>query len=107
VGAWVGTGAASGAIVSGVTTALNGGSLSETIVSVGVGGAIGAVAGAAGNRVAVGSAARAARSGAGAKAAIKRGDRFGSLGGALSGLGMSGLLHAASTDGNKPKKPCP
>ncbi len=64
-----------------------------------VGAAVGAVAGAVGHRIAVGSAAAAARRGTSVPSAINREDRFGSLGGALSGLGLGGFGNGLGSSG--------
>ena len=60
---------------------------------------IGAIAGAAGHRIAIGSAAAAVGNSANVSSAINRGDRFGSLGGSLSGLGLSGVANGLGSSG--------
>ena len=101
LGVWVGTGATSGSITAGATTALNGGSISDSLTAAAIGAGVGAVAGAVGNRIAVGSAIAAVRRGSGVTSAITRGDRFGSVGGAASGVGLSGLANGLGSSGKR------
>lgn len=101
LGVWVATGTTSGAITSGGTTALNGGSLSETLTSFAIGAGVGTVVGAAGQRIAIGSAAAAARRGANLISSINRGDNFGRIGGEGLGLGASGFVNGLRSGGKQ------